>query len=72
MPLDVKLMALATQLMLGLVALMCLGALGTWLLRHPVWTVKAIEVQGDVQHQPAAQARIEQQLPALRGALARG
>lgn len=53
MPLDVKLMALATQLMLGLLALMCLGALGTWLLRHPVWTVKAIEVQGDVQHQNA-------------------
>lgn len=53
LPLDVKLMALATQLMLGLLALMCLGAFGTWLLRHPVWTVKAIEVQGDVQHQNA-------------------
>lgn len=51
LPLDVKLMALATQLMLGLLALLCVGALGTWLLRHPVWTVKAIEVQGDVQHQ---------------------
>lgn len=59
MPLDVKLMALATQLLLGVFALLTLGALGTWAVRHPVWTVKAISVHGDVEHQNAVTFRAQ-------------
>jgi cell division protein FtsQ len=59
MPLDVKLMALATQLLLGVFALISLAALGTWVVRHPVWTVKAISVHGDVVHQNAVTFRAQ-------------
>ena len=59
MPLDVKLMALATQLLLGVFALLSLAALGTWVVRHPVWTVKAISVHGDVVHQNAVTFRAQ-------------
>lgn len=57
MPLDVKLMAVATQLLLGVFALLALAAIGTWAVRHPVWTVRAINVQGDVAHQSAVTLR---------------
>ena len=59
MPLDVKLMTALTQALLVLFAVTCLGALGTWLVRHPVWTVKAITVQGDVAHQNAVSFRAQ-------------
>ena len=59
MPLDVKLMALATQLLLGVFALLALGALGTWAVRHPAWTVKGISVHGDVAHQNAVGLRAQ-------------
>ena len=39
--------------------MLCLCALGTWLVRHPVWTVKAITVQGDVLHQNAVSFRAQ-------------
>lgn len=51
LPLDVKLMALATQLLLGAFVLLSLGALGTWAVRHPAWALKGISVHGDVTHQ---------------------
>jgi cell division protein FtsQ len=50
-PNDIRLMALATQLLLALFVLMGLSALGTWLVRHPSWHVAGIQVQGDVAHQ---------------------
>lgn len=59
LPLDVKLMAVATQLLLGVFALLTLGALATWAVRHPVWTVKAISVHGDVTHQSAVTLRAQ-------------
>lgn len=59
LPLDVKLMAVATQLLLGVFAVLTLGAIGTWAVRHPVWTVKAISVHGDVAHQSAVTLRAQ-------------
>lgn len=59
MPLDVKLMALATQLMLGVFALLTLGAISLWAVRHPVWSVKGISVVGDVTHQSAVALRTQ-------------
>ncbi|MBX3610645.1 MAG: cell division protein FtsQ/DivIB [Hydrogenophaga sp.] len=59
LPLDVKLMALATQLLLGVFALLSLGAVATWAVRHPVWTVKGIVVAGDVSHQNAVTLRAQ-------------
>ena len=47
-PTDVRLMALATQLLLGLFVLMGLSACGWWLVRHPAWHLAGIQVQGDV------------------------
>ena len=57
LPLDVKLMALATQLLLGAFVLLSLGALGTWVVRHPAWTLKGISVHGEVSHQSAVGLR---------------
>jgi cell division protein FtsQ len=51
LPLDVKLMTVATHALAGLFAVLCLGAFGTWVVRHPVWAVRAISVHGDVAHQ---------------------
>ncbi|WP_342130528.1 cell division protein FtsQ/DivIB [Hydrogenophaga sp. OTU3427] len=50
-PTDVRLMALASQLLLGLFVLMGLSACGMWLVRHPAWHLAGIKVQGDVAHQ---------------------
>lgn len=50
-PNDIRLMALATQLLLALFVLMGLSAGGLWLVRHPSWHVAGIKVQGDVAHQ---------------------
>lgn len=57
LPLDVKLMSLMTRALLAVLVVMCLGALGTWAVRHPVWSVQAITVQGDVTHQNAVTFR---------------
>lgn len=51
LPIDVKLMTAATHALAVVFAVLCLGALGTWAVRHPVWSVKAISVHGDVAHQ---------------------
>jgi cell division protein FtsQ len=59
MPLDVKLMAVATQLLLGVFALFALVGVGSWAVRHPVWTVKAISVHGDVAHQSVVTLRAQ-------------
>lgn len=57
LPLDVKLMTVATHALVGLLAVLCLAALGTWLVRHPVWSIQAITVHGDVAHQNAVTFR---------------
>jgi len=50
-PTDIRLMALATQLLVGLFVLMGLSAAGLWVVRHPAWTLAGIEVRGDVARQ---------------------
>ncbi|AVO49861.1 cell division protein FtsQ [Melaminivora suipulveris] len=56
-PLDVRLMNLtATVLFLG-VLLAALWAGGTWLLRHPAFTVGRIVVEGDLAHTSALSLR---------------
>jgi len=59
LPLDVKLMTLATRAMAVLLAVLVLAALATWALRHPAWMVRAITVQGDVVHQNAVTFRAQ-------------
>ena len=59
LPLDVKLMTVATRALVVLLAVLVVAALGTWALRHPAWTVRAITVQGDVVHQNAVTFRAQ-------------
>jgi cell division protein FtsQ len=59
MPLDVKLMTAVTNTLVMVFVVMCLAALGHWVLRHPFWTVKAIAVQGEVDHQNAVGLRAQ-------------
>ncbi|WP_045475961.1 cell division protein FtsQ/DivIB [Serpentinimonas barnesii] len=54
LPLDVRLMDGAAAVLYALAAVLVLVALGGWVLRQPVWSLSAIEVYGDVQHQRAA------------------
>lgn len=53
LPPDIRLMTLATHALLGLLALLCVGAMAVWVVRHPALAVRAITVQGDVMHQNA-------------------
>lgn len=59
LPLDVRLMTAATHALAVLFAVLCLGAFGTWLVRHPVWSLQALVVQGDVTHQNAVTFRAQ-------------
>ena len=59
LPLDVKLMTMATRALVMVLAVLVVVALGTWVLRHPVWTLRAITVQGDVVHQNAVTFRAQ-------------
>lgn len=63
LPLDVKLMTAATRALAALFALMCLGAVGLWAVRHPAWSVKGISVHGDVTHQNAVTFRTQLATP---------
>jgi len=40
-------------------AVLVLGAMGQWVLNHPVWTIRALVVQGDVTHQNAITLRAQ-------------
>ncbi|AOW14910.1 cell division protein FtsQ [Hydrogenophaga crassostreae] len=59
MPLDVKLMTVVTNTLVMVFVVLCLAALGHWVLRLPFWTVKAIAVQGEVDHQNAVGLRAQ-------------
>src|SRR5690606_24949216 len=63
MPLDVKLMTVVTNTLVLAFVVMCLAALGHWILRHPFWTVRAIAVQGEVEHQNAVGLRAQLAIP---------
>ena len=71
LPLDVRLMTSAAHALAAVLAVLCLGGVGTWLVRHPVWTVQGISVDGDVHHQSAVTLRT-QLASQLRAALAPG
>lgn len=71
LPLDVRLMTTASHVLAVFMAVLCLGAVGTWLVRHPVWAVDGISVDGDVSHQNAVTLRA-QLASQLRVALAPG
>ncbi len=51
LPMDVRLMTVMANALFSAFALLCLAGVGTWIVRHPMWTVKAISVHGDVAHQ---------------------
>lgn len=59
LPLDVRLMTAVTRGLVAVLAVLCLGALGTWVARWPVWTLRAIAVQGEVSHQNAVGLRAQ-------------
>lgn len=59
MPLDIRLMTAVTRGLVAVLAVLCLGALGTWVARWPVWTLRSIEVQGEVSHQNAVGLRAQ-------------
>ena len=56
-PLDIKLMTVATRALVVLLGVLVAAALALWVLRHPMWTVRAITVHGDVTHQNAVTFR---------------
>lgn len=59
LPLDIKLMTVATRALVVVLAVLVAGALALWALRHPAWSVRAITVQGDVVHQNAVTFRAQ-------------
>jgi cell division protein FtsQ len=56
-PVDVKLMNIAATVLFGASALLLVAALGWWGLRHPLFAIGAIVVEGDVSHNSAATLR---------------
>ena len=54
LPTDVRLMALATSLLGWALVAMVLGSAGLWAVRHPVWNLRALVVEGDLHHQNEA------------------
>jgi cell division protein FtsQ len=71
LPLDIKLMTAVTNTLVMVFAVLCLAALGHWVLRHPLWQVRAVAVQGEVDHQNAVGLRA-QLAPTLKTRLAGG
>lgn len=57
MPVDVRLMNLTASVLFLAFALLVLGALAGWAVRHPTWAVRGITVTGDVAHHNAATLR---------------
>ncbi|MGM9425735.1 cell division protein FtsQ/DivIB [Hydrogenophaga sp. MI9] len=63
LPLDVRLMTVVTRGLVLVFAVLCLGAIATWIVRHPAWSVRAISVQGEVTHQNAVGLRAQLAAP---------
>lgn len=63
LPLDIRLMTVVTRGLVLVFVLLCLGAVGTWIARHPGWTLKGISVQGDLGHQNAVGLRAQLATP---------
>jgi cell division protein FtsQ len=56
-PVDVRLMNITAAVLFAGFALLLVAALGWWALRHPVFALRAIVVEGDVTHNSAATLR---------------
>jgi cell division protein FtsQ len=50
LPMDVRLMQWTATVMLGLTFVMCVASGISWLLRHPVFSIQSITVNGNVTH----------------------
>jgi cell division protein FtsQ len=57
LPLDIKIMNLATGSLLAFLMLWVLGAGSWWMLRHPAFSIEAITVQGEVTRNNAVTLR---------------
>ncbi len=57
LPVDVRLMHITATVLFMACGAMLAAALGWWLLRHPVFAIGGIVVQGDVAHNSAATLR---------------
>ena len=57
LPIDVRVMNATTWLMLGAFGVMALSVVGWWGVRHPLFALSGITVQGDVGHTSAATLR---------------
>ena len=57
MPVDVKLMNMTASALFAAFALLLVGALAGWALRHPAFVVRHITVTGDVSHHNAVTLR---------------
>ena len=66
LPLDVRLMNITASVLFAACGLLLAGALGWWLLRHPMFAIGGVVVQGDTGHNSAATLRANV-LPRLRG-----
>jgi cell division protein FtsQ len=66
LPLDVRLMNSTATVLFAACALLLAAALGWWVLRHPVFAIGGIVVQGDVAHNSSATLRANV-MPRLRG-----
>lgn len=56
-PMDVKLMNLTATVLFAVCAVLLAAALAWWALRHPLFAIGGITVQGDVAHNSAATLR---------------
>jgi len=63
LPLDIKLMTVATRALVVVLVLLALTALGLWVSRWPLWQVRAIAVVGEVDHQNAVGLRAQLAAP---------
>ena len=57
LPIDVRVMNATALVMLGVFGVIALSALGWWGVRHSVFALSGITVQGDVAHNSAATLR---------------
>lgn len=57
LPVDVRLMNMTAFVLFAAFALLAVGALATWLARHPVFSVHAIAVNGELMHNNAVTVR---------------
>lgn len=64
--LDIRLMNMTSTLLLMILSVVVVCALLWWMLRHPVFALSAISVQGDVRHNNAVTLRANV-VPSLQG-----